>query len=746
MPQPDGRGISRSAAGKLFAPILDTPLSSLVQGLGLESNLPYEESGPPLGTNEDTGQSQTGWGSPVGIRGPFNAIAVRIASVDASFPVSGIRLWVNDGDYDGEELADVSQPLNIPFGNSAGTEVIIPLGRTIDRDDDLYVRHNCNGKVGVFRTNPSAMYPVTSGYPQYGSTNNTSLTAETFAKPGATTQKCNYYRFLNTADVEATVNGIPTQSIISQTEAATFTGYSSYVGSPTHRWGSVDIGIAWFRVGGRANNVRVVARRTNASGEILGDVTLPISWVGVAQNRPQVLRVNFGGLIDPGAVWLEIIGDGYMTVSGLANGTFASGTYGQTRYATTTNLLNPTWQNSGTQWNPWVRFVRVDGSNGGPINAKQVTTALSEQVVRQQGPRFVKLANYFAVSGIEFSLYFDNLIVSPDGRWAPDAYDFDVTCSIGHQQKERFVILAGDAPSAGTYPITINVYDRGVLCDTLTADIVVCAATAGGGASRKLLPIGDSLTEQGHIYAEIVKYSVDDANLDVALNGNYTATNIKSSDGTNRTFNHAGNSGKTWTWWYSDASSPMVFSGSFNFASYLSTNGITLASGDTVAIMLGINDVINATTDAAVYTACGLVKTAADAMITSIRAAVSGIRIVILVPTLPVYSQDAAGDDYGNGIVRFRARRNMQLLREWMASTYDTTAQRTNSVFVADAGAVWDNVNNVRLAASAAWNSRATLTTQRANDLVHPGGYGTNENGGAFQISDAVWAFLKNKA
>lgn len=113
-------------------------------------------------------------------------------------------------------------------------------------------------------------------------------------------------------------------------------------------------------------------------------------------------------------------------------------------------------------------------------------------------------------------------------------------------------------------------------------------------------------------------------------------------------------------------------------------------------------------------------------MIANIRAAVSGIRIHVQIPSLPVYSQDAAGDDYDNANQRFRVPRNMQLIRQYLIETYDTAAQRANSVFVTDDAAGWDNVNNVRLAASAPVNARSAVVAQRARDLVHPGGYGSD--------------------
>src|SRR5258708_14985183 len=60
----------------------------------------------------------------------------------------------------------------------------------------------------------------------------------------------------------------------------------------------------------------------------------------------------------------------------------------------------------------------------------------------------------YAVAGTEVNLYFQNLILTPPGR----VWIFDVNCTKGRQQVERWTWLPGDE-EAGDLPLALEVRD-----------------------------------------------------------------------------------------------------------------------------------------------------------------------------------------------------------------------------------------------------------------------------------------------
>ena len=111
------------------------------------------------------------------------------------------------------------------------------------------------------------------------------------------------------------------------------------------------------------------------------------------------------------------------------------------------------------------------------------------------------------------------------GRRAEVMYDIDATCSIGQQQAERFVVKASDAAAAGTYALTIDVWDRGVKVATGTTSLIVKASTAGAGKTLKIVAAGDSLTAQGHILAELKRLFAADGSMAAAFIGSQEGVN-----------------------------------------------------------------------------------------------------------------------------------------------------------------------------------------------------------------------------
>jgi lysophospholipase L1-like esterase len=193
---------------------------------------------------------------------------------------------------------------------------------------------------------------------------------------------------------------------------------------------------------------------------------------------------------------------------------------------------------------------------------------------------------------------------------------------------------------------------------------------------------------------------------------------------------------------------------SFDFAAYLTDNSITLEADDWVLIHLGLNDVCGSSSDAAVYSNIETyIKPAIEGMLggavqcrglvgedspaaTSIRGAVSGIRVGICLTIPPSHSQDAAGANYGNSLEKKRVARNLALYREWIIAQYDSALMQSRGIYVVPLHANLDTVHNMG-SASVAANSRTTTEITRQTNLVHPA------TDGYEQMADSLYAFLK---
>ena len=320
----------------------------------------------------------------------------------------------------------------------------------------------------------------------------------------------------------------------------------------------------------------------------------------------------------------------------------------------------------------------------------------------------------YAVEGHEMNVYLDNLTISSLGTY------FDVACTVGTQQNERWTYIPAAAVSTTLSISAINISGEQVL-DTATATLTAKLASVGNGISRSLLIIGDSTTANGEYTGEMLNLFNSDV-MDITLLGT-------KGTGLNK---HEGIAGWKISDFYTSVTSPFVFSGSFNFAQYLSTNSLTTPYY--VCIHLGINDVGNYTSDAATQAAMTTMVSQLEAMITNIMA--TGVaRIGMMVTIPPSATQDAFGNNYGSGLNRNRMRRNILL---WARKMIDTFGGRTGSgIYLIPINCNLDTVNNMSFGASAPVNSRSTINVIRQNNGVHPA------TPGYYQMADTMFAFLK---
>ncbi len=320
-----------------------------------------------------------------------------------------------------------------------------------------------------------------------------------------------------------------------------------------------------------------------------------------------------------------------------------------------------------------------------------------------------------AMTGKEINLYFDNLIVGN-----ADDYLFNVICSIGIQQNERWTL---NTNTAGTYPITIDVYDKKSMqkVGTASAAVVVKSSSVGTGVTKSALFVGDSTTAVGKYTNELLNLFSFDA-MDITLLGSQgTAPNI-----------HEGRPGWRVDQYNKDSSSPFVFNGAFNFSQYMSSQGYI--GVDYVIFHLGINDIFNETSDSGADAVVNAAVTTYNNMITNIKTSFPNVKIGMCLTIPPSRHQDAFGNNYGSGQTKWQYKRNwFRWNKAILANFKDRTA---DNIYLIPLNAILDTEHNMKVSTVAA-NSRNNMTIARQTDGVHPADTGYN------QMADALYYWLK---
>lgn len=125
-------------------------------------------------------------------------------------------------------------------------------------------------------------------------------------------------------------------------------------------------------------------------------------------------------------------------------------------------------------------------------------------------------AELYATPGEEICVYFDNVVCTK----TPEAYEFTVNCPIGKTEDIRWRVKPL-ASQAGPHSFTLEVKDKTgkkVLAKK-TVRLVVAGRTPARKTPRRLLLVGDSLTEAGVYATELVRLLEEPGNEDWVLLG-----------------------------------------------------------------------------------------------------------------------------------------------------------------------------------------------------------------------------------
>lgn len=370
---------------------------------------------------------------------------------------------------------------------------------------------------------------------------------------------------------------------------------------------------------------------------------------------------------------------------------------------------------------------------GGVIEIKAVAED-GENSLRMILPKHI-----YVVPGIESNVYFDNAVLVIN----PANYIFDVHCSIGHTQNERWTITAKDK-QVGEYSFKLNVLNQNnEIVASQESKLHVIPNEAGVGKKISLLMIGDSLTHASAYPKHIVQLSKNTKGLEIKLVGSH---NPKKEEG----LLHEGYGGWTAvrfvthftetarTGHYHHRGSPFLYRDNkdekpkLDFVRYCKEFNDSKAP-DYVTIFLGPNDVYRCT-DANIENVTDTMIEHLDILVKMIHDYSGTTKIGLMLPVPASASQDAFGTGSGRRQTRWQYKRNQHRLIERMLAHYNSS----KIVSVIPTHLNIDTVHNYPMG-EVTWNSRVQLKTMRQNNAVHP-----NTNG-YHQIGDSVFSWLKSE-
>lgn len=249
----------------------------------------------------------------------------------------------------------------------------------------------------------------------------------------------------------------------------------------------------------------------------------------------------------------------------------------------------------------------------------------------------------YAVVGVSSNIFFANMLKEADPY---SLVQWDVTGLAGSQLYDRWTFTPIDVTKNGA-ALTIstnNLSGRQVNAKTLTCKV----ASASAHGNVNLLWVGDS-TSPATLMGYLAAYDTSDTNIGITFVGTQNSPNFNESW-----------PGKTLSWIYTNASSPFVKSGVFNFDQYLKDN--SLVTPDLITLQLGINDVFGTANEAAAVAIAASNIAIFEGMISQFRTKNTGVKVFINLVSMPS-DQDKFGTDYGNKSL-WAYKRKVQIYNE----------------------------------------------------------------------------------
>ena len=704
------------------------------------------EPGPPASSNgvltgTTSNSASTGFASPIGVVPmAFNAVRLPIRGFRADFPPQ--RIWIRIRETDGSGTI-LAQARGVVSGALQQTSFQwFRLDATVSSSSSLFLEYTSNGRIDRFLLANASTFSgsvasqITGGTIQEGGT----WTFGTTATLGTGQNIYCQLGLLPELPSQAPVDlSLATWRYNASTD--TFTGWGGPIGTFTTAADTLMLPV--WPVSGTVPFTQ--SRATVRSGSSSGAILAESSVIGLAlePGRPHIITYRLDRRVPAGtSLWVEFTHNAPSGFLMTAADAFPSPT---ARYSTSAAPFGGTsWVNSSTQYSPWVRVVANDVSKISPSQNAGQSSILS-YIDESNAPTFIVPRQFYVVPSWgtnELSFYWRQIVFNPTPQASPDDslsldYSSGGNPTVTHDAG-RVYFTGGTASTGNT--ITWTARRGGRVVGQRTSLLNIVANTSGTGVTRRVLTIGDSISDmalagdRARWMAELVRLFDGDV-MTVTQIGVKNASKTDST-AASRTVRGEGRSGWTVNQFATDASSPFVFSSAFNFATYLSTNSITMTSSDWVLFFLGTNDIAGATSDNEARVAAQTAIAQYRTMITSIRSAVSGVRIGICTIPTGSSSQDAFGTSYGAGQNRDQFQRNALIWNQEIARAFDDLGSVALNQYVIHLGAAVDPVSGYPTS-STAINARDAATYNKPSDAVHP------DPSGNWQIADVIATFLK---
>jgi len=195
-----------------------------------------------------------------------------------------------------------------------------------------------------------------------------------------------------------------------------------------------------------------------------------------------------------------------------------------------------------------------------------------------------------AVVGHEYNIYWANLFKLDN----PNNYDFycTITPSIsGAKNYGRFLRLTPASGDIGTHTVSIRIRRKGMDSNYLAHSIDLIVIADSALSNKKVMFIGDSLTDAG-IYPAEIQFNLSNGDIESIGTRQDTVT----INGTSYTVKHEGRAGwqvsdyvRNAATWKTDAENPFWDGTAFNFSYYMTQQGFS--GVDIVCLNLGTNGV-----------------------------------------------------------------------------------------------------------------------------------------------------------
>jgi hypothetical protein len=392
-------------------------------------------------------------------------------------------------------------------------------------------------------------------------------------------------------------------------------------------------------------------------------------------------------------------------------------------------------------WATLADWTVVTGSGpngtGRPI-AFGIFDSLRQSKAVKHGPhadQVIFAPKFYGAVGVEQSIYFDDLRSGQSKRlWKASSS----VLPSSKQQDERWTLTSGVAYTNQAVTIDCIHPDTLEILGTATIQAQCETMTLAAGATRRVMPIGDSLTAGGNWQQRALDIATANAS---AAHPTFVGTK---GAGSNK---HEGISGWTAALFFEPgslfATNPFTQTSSsrFNAAYYIASTGI--AAPAIVSWCLGVNDVFGADSDLNAHLAMDnylhyldcMIGILDDVGVTSWWEVNPTIKHMVCVPPAPAFHQDAFGAAYNVAYARARYFRNIAIAQYRIIDHYKNS--QPIGVHLVPWNAVVDPVNGFAYDAFAPANVDTARTVERQNNSVHPPATGL---GGYQQMGDAWFA------